>query len=584
MVVIALAVVGFAIAGVVGIAPSHQGPSAPTSSQITGAAPVTSGPITDLAGSQSGLSPTSPTVMGQYTVVPAAQAPTGASPLPSDVTATVALTPSASLSAFVNELNNPNNPQYRKFLTLNDVGAAFGSSSYAAAADYFSSYGLSVQVSSGLLTLTVSGTPSQMGAAFHTTLTPFAREYSSQGVWNPLYGNASAVAGNVSYAPGFYANTAPLALPASLTGVVAGVAGLGGIEAQPMVSAPLNYGPGQNLEAMLEAYNASHPGALQATPYTGPSDPSAFTTEQIQGLSGANFTWSPGQPFSFDCAFYGIGCTASQTLYPSTMHALTGASNLWSGATTLASEPDLGQGVTIALIEVGCLDTGTVQSFSDQVWNNPSQPGSPLTSRLTQIGLNTPGGLIPNDNYYGCLLNGEFNGWTVETALDVEYAATMAPLAHIDIVATASADFSAFDLAYADIAQYLASGQTTLPASVGTVVGIGASSADTQSLPPGAGSITITSNSYGEGEAYAAFFGAPMYLTVEDTMLEELNAVGVTNFFASGDYSGAEYGAANQAGMPAVSPGSTSVGGGQTTAESNGQVFPVTSSVSCPGG
>ena len=582
--VIALAVAAFTIAGAVGIAPSHQSSSGPTSSQTTGAAPVTSGPITDLTNSQSGLSPTAPAVVGQYTVLPASQVPAGASPLPSTMTATVALKPSASLSALVNELNNPNNPDYRKFLTLNDVGAVFGSSSYAAVADYFSSYGLSVQVSAGLLTLSVSGTPSQMGAAFHTTLTPFAREYSSQGMWNPLYGNASAVAGNVVYAPGFYANTAPLALPASLTGVVAGVAGLGGLEAQPSISAPLNFGPGQNLESLIASYNASHPGALQPTPYTGPSNPNVYSVDQVQGLAGANFTWSPGQPYSFYCEFYGVGCTASQTLFPSTMHALTGASNLWSGATTLASEPDMGQGVTIAVIEVGCLDTGTVQSFSNQVWNSPSQPGLPLAQRLTQIGLNTPGGFFPSNQYYGCLLNGEVYGWTIETALDVEYAATMAPLAHIDIVATASADFSAFDAAYADIAQYLAGGQTTLPAAVGTVVGIGAAQTNTQSLPPGAGSITITSNSYGEGEEYAAFFGAPMYLTVEDTLLEEMNTVGLTNFFASGDYSGAIYGAANQAGMPAISPGSTSVGGGQTTAESNGQVYPVTSSLVCPVG
>ncbi|EQD47338.1 subtilase family protein, partial [mine drainage metagenome] len=153
-------------------------------------------------------------------------------------------------------------------------------------------------------------------------------------------------------------------------------------------------------------------------------------------------------------------------------------------------------------------------------------------------------------------------GWTIETALDVEYAATMAPMAHIDIVAAASADFSAFNTVFSDVAQYLSQGQTTLPASVGTVVAVGAQPVSSQALPPGAGSISITSNSYGEGEEYAAFYGSPMYLTVENTLLEQLNAVGVTNFFASGDYSGAEFLAANQAGMPAISPGSTSVGGG----------------------
>ena len=567
------------VVGIIALTPaSAQGSSTTAAAPV---APAASGPITPLANSASGLSPNGPSVLGQYIVVPQSSVPAGSSPLPSAVTATVSLNPSQSLSTFINELNNPNNPAYRHFLTIGQVGSQFGSSSYASVVNYFEGYGLSVQLSAGLLSLTVSGTASQMSAAFHTTITPFAQEYKSQGMWNPLYGNGSAVAGSTTYAPGFYANTAPLALPASLTGVISGVAGLAGLTAQPSVSAPLNYGPGQNLASLITAYNASHPGALQ--PAQGGSG-TVYALNQIQGLAGANYTWAPGDPFSFDCSFYGIGCSASQTLFPSTLHALTGATNLWSGSTTIASEPDMGQGITIALVEVGCLDTGTIQSFSNQVWTNSSQPGTPLVSRITQIGLNTPGGFFPNNNYNGCLFNGLFNGWTIETALDVEYAATMAPMAHIDIVAAASADFSAFNTVFSDVAQYLSQGQTTLPASVGTVVAVGAQPVSSQTLPPGAGSISITSNSYGEGEEYAAFYGSPMYLTVENTLLEQLNAVGVTNFFASGDYSGAEFLAANQAGMPAISPGSTSVGGGQTTAESNGVVYPVTNNVVCPSG
>ena len=581
LLVAAVMVLG-SVVGVIAFLPS--GTAAPASAAPAPTVPAASGPITPLANSGSGLSPNGPSVLGQYTVLPQSEVPAGASPLPSTVAATVTLTPSQSLNTFINELNNPNNPTYRHFLTINQFGSAFGSSSYASVVNYFEGYGLSVQLSNGMLSLTVSGTPSQMSAAFHTTLTPFAREYQSQGIWNPLYGNGSAVAGSTTYAAGFYANTQPLALPSSISTVVSGVAGLGGLTAQPMISAPLNMGPGQNLEALISAYNASNPGALQPTPYQGSPNPSAYSTDQIQGLAGANFTWAPGAPNSFFCAFYGIGCSATQTLYPSTMHALMGASALWSGQTTLSSEPDMGQGITIGLIEVGCLDLGTISSFSQQVWPTANQPGTPLVDRITQIGLNTPGQFFSNNNYNGCFFNGLFNGWTIETALDVEYAATMAPMAHIDILASGSADFSAFDTVYQDVAQYLSSGATTLPASVGSVVAEGATAVSTQTVSRAAGSVSITSNSYGEGEEYAAFYGSPMYLTVENTMLEQMNAVGVTNFFASGDYSGAEYLAANQAGMPAVSPGSTSVGGGMTTAESNGQVYPVTNNVSCPSG
>ena len=545
--------------------------------------PAASGAITAIPNSVSGLPTNGPTVMGQYTILPQNEVPAGSSPLPSTVAATVSLKPSQSLSAFINELNDPNNPEYRHFITISDIGSQFGSSSYAAVVNYFESYGLSVQASGGLLTLTVSGTPSQMAAAFHTTLTPFAREYNSKGVWNPLYGNESAVANSTTYAPGFYANTQPLAIPASISTAISGVAGLGGLIAQPMISAPINWGPGQNLTALAEAYNASHPGALQPTPYTGPSNPNVYSLNQIQGLAGANYTWTPGNQFSFECFFYGL-CGATQTLYPSTMHALLGANNLWSGATTLSSEPDMGQGITIGLIEVGCLDLGTISSFSQQVWPTASQPGTPLVDRITQIGLNTPGSFFANNNYNGCLFNGAFNGWTLETALDVEYAATMAPMAHIDILASGSAQFSAFDTVYQDIAQYLSSGSTVLPTSVGTVVAKGATPTSTQDISQAAGSVSITSNSYGAGEEYVAFFGSPMYLTVENTLLEEMNAVGVTNFFASGDYSGAIYLAANQAGMPAISTGSTSVGGGMTTAESNGTIYPATNNVMCPSG
>lgn len=526
-------------------------------------------------------------MMGQYVVVPHSEVPSGTAPVPANITATVALKPSGDLQGLVNALNDPNNPAFRHFLTINAVASGFGSTSYATAVDYFESYGLSVQPSAGLLTLSVSGSPAQMGAAFHTSFTAFAETYHSQGLWNPLYGDASAVANSTEYGAGFYANTAPLSLPSSLAGVVDGVSGLAGMTAQPQLVAPQFYGPGVNVTALAEAYNATHPGLLQATPYTSSitSDP---TLTSIQGLAGANFTWYAGAPHSFDCSFFGIGCSSTQTLYPSTMHALSGAGNLWTGATTLDSQPDLGQGITIALIEVGCLDMGTVNQFSSQVWNNPSQPGTSLAARLTQIALNTPDGLYPNSNLADCVQNGQSIGWTTETALDAEFVSTMAPLAHIDIIGVpAPGYFSAFDVAYTLIAQDLSLSSTGGTCPAGALLPATSTGSASPGLyvvsgsTTGACSITITSNSYGAGEMYTAFSGSPMYITVEDTLLEELNAVGVTNFFASGDHSGASYAGANQAGAPAVSPGSTSVGGGQTTAESNGSAFPVTGTAVC---
>ncbi len=567
--VMLVSVVGVSFVGIAGsgfaasvAVPGTSGgnPAVPT------AAPVATGALTPVYGTSSGLGANVTTEMGQYSVVPVSSLPSSVTvTLPSAITVQVSLTPSASLTGFLSGLNNPNNPEYRHFITLNTLGAEFGSSSYAAVAQYFAGYGLSVQTSTGLLTLAVNGTPAEIGAAFHTQMEGFVNEYHSQGAWNPLFGNESAVAGTTEYGAGFYANVGNAFLPSSISGVISGIAGLSGMIAQPQIVAPLHMGPG--------AANSS-------------ADP---TVHQIQGLAEANYSWYDSTGTSLQCRQYGL-CGEVQTLYPSTMHALTGAGNLWSGTTTQDGQPDLGQGVTIALVEVGCLDPGTVSAFSKMVWTTPNQPGEPLSARLTQIAYNSPDAALPNTNLVFCQLNGDRAGWTLETALDVEYAATMAPAAHIDIVGIPGPGyFSDFDAAYSLIAQNLSlestggtcpQGALMAPSFFTHVPGL----YRVQGSSVGACSVTITSNSYGNGEVYAAFTGSPMYLTVEDTELEELNALGVTNFFSSGDHSGAYFGAANEAGMPAVSPGSTSVGGGQTTAESNGQAFPVTSTVMCPGG
>ncbi|EQD76351.1 secreted protein containing Peptidase S53, propeptide domain protein, partial [mine drainage metagenome] len=133
------------VVGIIALTPaSAQGSSATAAAPV---APAASGPITPLANSASGLSPNGPSVLGQYIVVPQSSVPAGSSPLPSAVTATVSLNPSQSLSTFINELNNPNNPAYRHFLTIGQVGSQFGSSSYATVVNYFEGYGLSVQLS-----------------------------------------------------------------------------------------------------------------------------------------------------------------------------------------------------------------------------------------------------------------------------------------------------------------------------------------------------------------------------------------------------------------------------------------------------
>lgn len=544
--VIALAVAGFAFAGVVGVSPS-VGANAPTSS-ATIAAPtaVLGGPLTPVTHSDSGLSPTMPTQIGQYTIVPDPSALTGSSAM----TVTVALKPTADLTAYANAVANPNSPDYQHFFTVSGVAQQFGqpSATYAGVVSYFEGFGLHATLSGTSLGIELSGSPAQIGAAFHSNVQAFQMQYASKGLWNPLFGNASGTA-NTTESRVFYATTGTASLPQGVESLVAGVSGLTGAMATPTVQLPLGLSP------------ATAPTNSSVT------DPPLTS---IQGIAAANYTWSNVSHTTW-CSHFGL-CKGYQFLFPSTMHVLTGAQNLWNGNSTIDFQPDTGQGVTVAVVEVGCAIPSDLASFSQQVWGNPNQ----LPNRVTQIAINDPTAIVPNTNLSNCVLNGFYYGWTIETELDIEYIAAMAPSAHIDVVGMPSAFFSSIDNAYLDIAQYLSTGSScALSGSPATIVA---------GPSQGACSVTITSNSYGTGEADTAYVGSPMYLTVEDQNLHILNLVGVTNFFASGDGPGAAFGSATGAGIPAVAEGSTSVGGGQLTAAGpGGQEFPNTGVWTCMG-
>ncbi len=77
----------------------------------------------------------------------------------------------AGLVAYAQSVSNPHSALYRRFLTPAQIGAQFGASSndYAAAAKYFSGYGLHVGGWPQHLMLYVAGTQSELENAFHTT-------------------------------------------------------------------------------------------------------------------------------------------------------------------------------------------------------------------------------------------------------------------------------------------------------------------------------------------------------------------------------------------------------------------------------
>jgi subtilase family serine protease len=487
--------------------------------------------------------------VGNYAIVPA-----GALNPNTQISVVISLTPTSNMQAYLNTINNPESPNYNHFLTTQQIATMFGQPNnvYNTIISYFESYGLTVTPSAMHLTLTIQGTATQVSSAFHTKLQAFDLQYTSNGMWNPLFGNESAVKGSVTSLP-FYANTEYAYLPSTIQQYVSGVSGLVGMMAFPQVVAPQGIYPGYNFT------NVQNLSAIAPSPYTtyiNSANGAPFVTIDPSQPQYGNYTWAQ---------YYG---TKYQFLFPGTMHILTGASNLWSGATTIGFEPDLGQGVTVAVIEVGGIDPSIIGAYSQAVFGNANQ----VLNRFTQIGIGFT-------NPYKMIGTGFMYGWDFETALDIEYVAAMAPLAHIDVIAIPDPMFTSFFNAYAFIADYLTGGNTA-PLPSNTFVMNGNNYASGQIASAQARSITITSNSYGTGEEYAALFGSPMYLTVENELLTALNIKGVTNFFASGDYASAMFMDATGAGMPAIATGSTSVGGGQLTAMGpNGQEFPVTSTI-----
>ena len=471
------------------------------------------GPLVQLSGA--GNISTLQYAGGSITVVPSNGSGTAAK---SNIFVTVSLKPATPVGPVLNALSNPARAGYGGAMTPSMVTSLFGqpNSTYGKVAGYFQSYGLSVYPGVRGLSMTLGGNFSQVGAAFHTSIREFSMVYNSSGSWLPLFGNGSGVKGSISSVP-FYANTEPSYLPSSISCLVAGVAGLSSAYLQPSISLPQGMSPGMKFG----------PGTSGAAPSLSGIVSNRTSLYYLNGTYGY-LNASESSSLGFPASNY-------QLLFPGTLPVLTGARNLWDGSSAVGHLPDLGQNITVALIEVGLIDPAVIQQFSSQVFHNQNQ----ITDRMTQIPL------------LGATVQSGLNyGWSLETALDIEYLATMAPKAHIDLIGIPYPEFSLFDYAYSYTAQNLV---TRTNAST---------------------SVTITSNSYGAGEYDLVAGGSPMYLTVENDLLGILALEGVTSFFASGDSGTGN--TASQAGVPAVAAGSTSVGGGQLTAMSNGQTFPGT--------
>jgi len=576
LVVAAIMVASAVVAFVPGfVTRTGANPASTSAAPQSAAAPVANlanGPLSQVAPastySPSGPTSLPPSIASSYSITPDNSAYSSTATL----TIQVGLTAASSMSSYESAVSNPGSAAYRQYLTQAGIGSKFGvaPSVYSQITTYFSTFGLNVVTHPDYLTIGLTGTPGQFQKAFHTNVQAFALNWANANVYNPVFDQITGtqtftVGGQTMIEPVwtsepqvFYANTGGLNLPAGIAKYVSSVVGFGSQLVQPQLTTLYSNYPG-TYNSATDAVNTTggewnYLGGPDHDHHGAPPDPFSLASN-----CAANYSW------------YNYFGENVQLLFPSSMPTLNGACTLFTGADTILSEPDYGQGVTIAVVEVGAVDPAQLAQFSHLTWPTGKYPNgltTDLLSRLTFIDLGA--------SNLGQAINQGLNyGWETETALDIEYAASMAPEAHIDLVSVPNAFFSSFDEAYSFIGAHLVGQQSCNIPSSDPVFGPVFVYGPTSDVNGGSAcQVSITSNSYGEGETYNTFFGSPMYIQFASVLLEELAIEGVTSFFANGD-SGGTYIVVEDF-MSADSQGVISVGGGQKTADDNGVAFPNT--------
>ena len=205
---------------------------------------------------------------------------------------TLSLKPTGNLSSYVSAISNPDSAMYRQYTSAAELGTMFGVSqqAYSSIASYFSQYGLNVQTSPARLSLTLVGTVSQFESAFDTQIGAYAIQYTSDGVWMPLFGNGSAVPGSVSLSPVEYVNTAGLNMPAGIAQYVSGVTGLDGMAASPDLMLPYGMSPSG---VVLGLYNSTGSTVTLNSSQAPGSINNPYDLGSVQNITDANYTWAP---------------------------------------------------------------------------------------------------------------------------------------------------------------------------------------------------------------------------------------------------------------------------------------------------
>ena len=149
------------------------------------------------------------------------------------------------MQKFVDSVSNPKSPNYRQFITPEEVGRRFGQSmaTVQRLSNYLTSSGLTIKfVAKSRLTLSATGTVSQIETAFHTKLQEF-----------------SVTVHGIPSAETRFANIIPPSLPPNLARSVSFIAGLQSL-AQPRPQSPLTPDQIRTLYSAAQTYSNGFQG------------------------------------------------------------------------------------------------------------------------------------------------------------------------------------------------------------------------------------------------------------------------------------------------------------------------------------
>ena len=290
------------------------------------------------------------------------------------------------LDQIVQEQSSPGSPMFHQWLTLAQERTMFGPDpvTYQDTINYFTSLGLKVETE-GLLSISFTGTTSEVNAAFHTQLS------------NVQYDNGKVAA----------MNTLPLGLPAPIAGSIASVNGLDGAmqaHVQSFVDPTAIADFGNSPTTLPDGATTASPLAIPLTAST------QGNLSEIFNFSNSGFFWF--EHFSKRLKAY----VQDQVITPGALSTLYNATQLLNQG---INGDSTGSPITIAIIMAGGINPTDIEGWGQLAWNNPMQ----VMNRLVPT---------PIDGAF--TTNGTFSwldGASSEMALDIEFSSTMAPAAKI---------------------------------------------------------------------------------------------------------------------------------------------------------